>query len=202
MFSAAGRVPTRSLICLAACFVVAAVLQGCSKNQTAESALDAQLSSAKISKQALAKFAGKVLVDGQPVTAKDLQVVVILNNANHLDENAHAAVPKLYEFVHDDGSFSFHTYEKGDGVPAGKYVVTFIEFHLNAHGRFRTMALRGPDELKNLYSDPDKNKDIPDFNIDLTAPGKTDYEFNLAVAGKEGPSQPGPNAVTQWGTAH
>ena len=44
----------------------------------------------------------------------------------------------------------------------------------------------GPDGLKNLYSDPEKNKNEKEFNIEVAEPGKGDYEFNLSIAGKEG----------------
>ncbi len=51
-----------------------------------------------------------------------------------------------------------------------------------------------PDKLHNLYSDPDANAKLREFVIDHKAPGKTDYHFNLEVAGK-GPVEPGPHAL-------
>jgi hypothetical protein len=45
-----------------------------------------------------------------------------------------------------------------------------------------------------LYNDPDKNKDIPEFLVEVTQPGRTDYEFNLTVAGKDA-GVPGSHAV-------
>ena len=57
---------------------------------------------------------------------------------------------------------------------------------LNASGH----GFVGPDQLMNLYSDPDTNGQIPEFKIDHKPPGKKDYAFNLAVAGKE-PAEPG-----------
>ena len=52
----------------------------------------------------------------------------------------------------------------------------------------------GPDQLKNLYNDPDTNGQNPDFRIEHKPPGKKDYHFDLAVAGKE-PAQPGKFAM-------
>jgi hypothetical protein len=55
----------------------------------------------------------------------------------------------------------------------------------------------GPDDLKNLYNDPQKNVNDTTFVIDVTQPGRDDYEFNLSVAGKEGVATPGEYAITK-----
>ena len=68
--------------------------------------------------------------------------------------------------------------------------MTFAELH--PHGR---RGFFPPDELKNLYNDPDKNSQNPDFKIELTPPGKTDYTFDLKVAGEQPPEKMGPNAT-------
>ena len=52
-----------------------------------------------------------------------------------------------------------------------------------------------PDELKNLYNDPDKNIQAANFNLNLAYPGKEDFQFDLAVAGKEAIATPGRNAI-------
>ena len=57
-------------------------------------------------------------------------------------------------------------------------------------------GLLGPDQLKNLYNDPDKNKSIPEFHIDHKAPGRKDYVFDLKLAGKEPVEPPGQFALT------
>ena len=59
---------------------------------------------------------------------------------------------------------------------------------------------RGPDGLKNLYNDPDKNKDIKEFVVEVTEPGRTDYEFSLSAAGKD-TATPGPHSVKSLGSA-
>jgi hypothetical protein len=195
---ATDRLPVR----FAAWLVFAASVAGCNGNQSADQALERQIKdNPQLKRDNIAKFAGKVTVDGQP-PASDCKMFVILTNAQHLDENAHLRAPRHYAFCDSDGKFAFGTYDKADGVPVGKYVVTFAEFHIPAaRGMRRMVGVSGahytePDELKNLYNDPDKNQADEKFNLDLQAPGKADYEFDLAVGSKEPAATPGPNAVT------
>jgi hypothetical protein len=61
------------------------------------------------------------------------------------------------------------------------------------------MSFFGPDGLNNLYNDPDVNSKKPEFLIDHQAPGKTDYTFNLSVAGETPPAAPGPKAFVGSG---
>jgi hypothetical protein len=89
------------------------------------------------------------------------------------------------------------SYERGDGVPTGSYVVLFAELiPTPLMATKRSKGLRGPDGLMNLYNDPDRNKQDVQFKIDITPPGKSDYAFDLKVAGKEA-ATPGPHAVTE-----
>jgi hypothetical protein len=94
------------------------------------------------------------------------------------------------ETVDSDGNFAFHTYDRADGVPPGKYVVTFA---LLTYKKKR--GYLGPDQLKNQYNDPDQNAKIPEFNVDLQPPGKKDYEFNLTTPSGEA-TPAGPKALT------
>lgn len=48
-----------------------------------------------------------------------------------------------------------------------------------------------PDGLKNLYNDPEKNLSDPNLIVTVESPGRTDYEFNLQVAGKDAVAAPG-----------
>jgi hypothetical protein len=50
----------------------------------------------------------------------------------------------------EDGSFEISTYESGDGVPVGDYVLTFIWQEFSMLNRTYT----GPDKLGKRYSDP------------------------------------------------
>jgi hypothetical protein len=61
------------------------------------------------------------------------------------------------------------------------------------------MGFFGADGLKNLYNDPDVNSKKPEFVIDHRAHGKTDYSFNLSVAGETPPAAPGPKAFVGSG---
>lgn len=180
---------------------------GCNRVQTADRAQQHQR---EIDPQfelpsTVAKFAGQVTVDGKP-PKPDCRLFVILNDPNHLDQTADGERPDLFVSCEPNGKFSFTTYGPNDGVLAGKYVVTFVELH-RSRSRGRGFIAgrsvlpgpelyRQPDELHNLYNDPDKNAKIDQFVLDLQPPGHSHHDFNLAVAGKKPVDKPGPNAVT------
>jgi hypothetical protein len=153
----------------------------------------------------VAKFAGQVSIDNQPPGANGV-LFVVLNDPQHLERPGD--VPKLFTECDAEGKFAFTSYLKGDGAPLGKYVVTFV--HLRQGGSHegagpRGLSGRGPDTttyssqdgLKNLYNDPEKNKNEPNFQIEVASPGRTDYDFNLTVAGKDPVLKPGMYAVTR-----
>jgi hypothetical protein len=200
MSSTARRAPQCSRTGLAACLVVAAVVEGCGRTQTAEQALARQFEQhPEFKKATLAKFSGHVTVDGMP-PANDAQLFVILNDPKNPEEAAHSKLPTLFSICDLEGKFSFRTYLAGDGVTAGKYVLTFVALHSSAKSGHRVMGgalFSPPDELKNLYNDPDQNAKQEKFNLDLQPPGKGDYEFDLAVAGEQPVETPGPNAWTR-----
>ena len=195
---------------LAAILGIAAATAGCNSGLSSNQALNEQFkNNSQFTRVAVARFAGKVAVDGQP-PAKDCKLFVILNEVQHLDANAHAAAPRLYASCDADGKFVFGTYARDDGAAAGKYVVTFVELHAPNGGTpekssgaaFRSNRAVGgsrkykpPDELKNLYNDPDQNVKEDRFNVNLEPSGKADYEFDLSVAGKEA-APAGANAVS------
>ncbi len=92
--------------------------------------------------------------------------------------------------VEPNGDFQFSHYGIGDGVPPGDYVFVFAILTDR-----KKKGLVGPDQLKNLYNDPEKNEKKEGFKIEHKSPGKTDYTFDLAVAGQE-EATPGPKSVT------
>jgi hypothetical protein len=143
-----------------------------------------------LQKVKLAKFAGRVTVDGQPPIGEHAEsLLVMLYNRREPERNK----PPLAVDCRNDGSFEFYTYLEGDGVPEGSYVVLFAQFADGAG------ASRGqPDALKNLYDDPDKNARDPEFVVELQSPGRVDYAFDLKVTGHD-PATPGPHAVTEFG---
>jgi hypothetical protein len=176
---------------LAGLAVLGLVVVGCSGRQSPQQALDAQLKAANITKADLASFAGKVTIDGQTPEYKRAQpLVVMLWDKSHPDKNT----PPINSVCQKDGSFEFSRYVKGDGVPPGSYVVLFGQF--TSKGK---MGLGQPDGLNNLYDDPDKNSQNKDLVLELAAPGKTNFLFNLEIAGKEPETTPGPHAVTKIG---
>jgi hypothetical protein len=91
---------------------------------------------------------GQVLVDGKPtaklsVTCHDVQATNTKSG------------PRPVGLTGDDGNIEFSTYQKGDGVPAGEYVLTFAWREWVPYwNRFE-----GVDRLKDRYADP-KNSAI------------------------------------------
>jgi hypothetical protein len=189
--------------------LIALIVAGCNSHvETAEARLEQEYELRPEFKRpfTVAKFSGKVSIDGKRPRS-DCRLFVILNDPEHLDAAAKSARPSHYAVCDRDGHFAFTTYERGDGVPPGKYVMTLVELHLptaNARGNLFSLARMQhgprqydqPDELKNLYNDPEKNLKQDTFKLDVQFPGKEDYRFALAVAGKSPILKPGANAVT------
>jgi hypothetical protein len=165
-------------------------LVGCSRQESAEQALNKALIDAGQTRVEVFPLGGSVTIDGgAPMFAKGRQrVYVMLNDLKAPEAPMHE---RRYAVCDSNGQFTFQTYVRGDGVAAGNYVVTFAVLHDT-----RKSGVVGPDGLKNLYNDPEKNARIPEFKIEHKAPGKSDYLFNLAVAGETAVSQPGKFALT------
>lgn len=197
MCFAARRAPGYSLPSLALLVLSAVALEGCSKPSREQEFVKNNPKSQ--AQEPVAKFAGHVTVDGATQLGTD-HVFIFLTDPQNLDKH------KRYSTRCDpEGRFEFKTYLPGDGVPLGKYVVGFVALHppKKATGMGTadsTIRYLGPDALKNLYNDPEKNKDIQEFVIEVTQPGRTDYEFNLTVSGKE-LGAPGRYAVKTLGDA-
>jgi hypothetical protein len=199
MLRNAGRAPACPLTFVVVVSLVAAsVFSGCTGSSQGPRQDELQQAAKGATQTPAAKLAGHVSIDGQPPD-KDTRLFVILSDPAHLQLPKEG--PKYFTACDPEGNFAFTTYLKGDGAPLGKYVVTFAQLHTpkgnGPHGMGRGMLARdylGPDGLKNLYSDPEKNKDEKEFNIEVAEPGKSDYEFNLSVAGKDSVT-PGQYAV-------
>ncbi|HET6323195.1 MAG TPA: hypothetical protein VFG04_00740 [Planctomycetaceae bacterium] len=193
MLSTVRRAPL-SFLSLAFLFVAAGTLQGCYSRPSEQETVDAWFkNNPKLKKVAVAPVSGHVSIDGQP-PAKGTRVYIIISDFEH-PEMPDKEGPKQFTHCDAEGNFAFKTYVTGDGIPCGKYVATFVSFtsatRRNGKGGFggvspnRMRTYAGPDELKNLYSDPRKNKTDPNFVLDVQGPGRTDYDFSLAVAGKD-----------------
>lgn len=159
---------------------------GCG-GQGGQQALNQAMTAAGKQIETVYPLAGNVTIDSQaPNFDPSYRLVVVLNEPDKLDL---PTIQKPHVEANKDGGFSFGTYATNDGFKPGKYIVTF--------GVFRHKRLQGlvpPDQLHNLYRDPEANAKIPEFVIDHKSPGKKNYEFNLQVAGKE-PAEPGSHAL-------
>jgi 5-hydroxyisourate hydrolase-like protein (transthyretin family) len=90
---------------------------------------------------------GEVVVDGQPAAT----VQVTLTDVKGIDTDMPTFSSAM---TNDQGKFAVSTYDLGDGVPEGEYVVTFMWGELNLF----SMQYGGPDKLKDKYSDPAKSQ--------------------------------------------
>jgi hypothetical protein len=193
----------------AACLLALAGVAGCgTKTSPAKQRLDRELKENPEFRlpEPVARFAGRVTVDGKP-PRKDCRLFVILNDPDRLAETPFGETPKRSAICDADGNFALTTNEPRDGVVPGKYIVTFVELHplpmpiqLPAgHLRVPLVSSRPrygqPDELRSLYSDPEKNSRSESFNLDIELPGRDDYHFDLIVGGQEPIRAPAPNAL-------
>ena len=49
--------------------------------------------------------------------------------------------------------------------------------------------------FKNRFNDPDRNERDPQFKVELTEPGRTDWHFNLVTQDNAPSPSPGPNSI-------
>jgi hypothetical protein len=196
------RAPARSLT-LVLVSSLTATLAGCGSGTSGVRPDELEQAAKGYQQNPVAKCSGRVTIDNEP-PGKDGLLFVVLIDPEHPDKARKGQA--VSTTCDEDGKFSFTTYLRDDGAPQGKYIATFA-FLKRGTGREggprtggmgvdSTQAYIGPDKLKNLYNDPEKNKSEPTFQIDVAPPGRTDYEFNLAVAGKDPVLKAGPNAVT------
>lgn len=99
------------------------------------------------------KVKGRVLVNGQPAKRLGVkcQPVAGLDATNPTITSA---------FTDENGVFELSTYEKGDGIPEGEYVLTFRWGEINPIG-----GGYDGDKLGGLYNDAKKNAEDPKFKI-------------------------------------
>jgi hypothetical protein len=166
-------------------FSVVLMAAGCKKAEN--QSLDAFLKQSGPNRPTVYALAGRVTIVGQPPQFdRPLRLVVMLN-----DPQNPILAQRPSRQCNDEGEFAFGTYTKDDGIPPGTFTITFAVLKVTPQG------LVGPDRLKNLYNDPDKNALVPEFKIVHEAPGKKDYVFDLKVASQEAIATPGPNALTE-----
>jgi hypothetical protein len=157
-------------------------MQGCSHVQSENEALKKSLEVNNRTQETVVKFSGTVTIDSQtPAVDRRNPLLVFAYDPKNPPKGRQTPFSTRCD---KNGHFEFNTYSTGDGLPAGSYVVLFAQPRTD-----------GGDGLKNLYNDPDKNAQEERFQINLTSPGKTDWAFDLAVAGKDPVTTPGEHAV-------
>jgi hypothetical protein len=163
---------------------------GCEGRRSAAQRIERASKSAGMDLAAIYPLGGKLTVDNEPPAAKSrtVRLVAVAYDAAKPDAKAKS---NAIAFVEPDGSFEL------PALPPGKYVMLFAQLGHNPR-----MGFFGTDGLKNLYNDPEVNSKKPEFLIDHQAPGKTDYTFNLSVAGETPPAAPGPKAFVGTGPRH
>lgn len=90
---------------------------------------------------------GRVTVDGN---VPDSPIQVTCHSTMGIDQEHPTFSASM---TGTDGSFELSTYETGDGVPPGEYVLTFFWGKMN----LVSMNYGGPDKLKDRYKDPEKS---------------------------------------------
>jgi len=132
-------------------------------------------------------LAGTVTIDGHEPAAKGSVIVMLTGRKLILKREQ----DRPFAVCDTHGRFSFDYFRRGDGAPAGNYVVVIAQ--LRENGR----SYAGPDGLRNLYNDPAENATKPEFCIEHQAPGKSGYHFDLKTQGVEGVDPAAPNALTK-----
>ncbi len=171
---------------IAGCLFLAVFLAGCVGRESAERQVERRRKEYNERAENHAKFAGTVTVDNQtPAVDPRHALLLMLYDPK---QPATEARPPRYAVVQNDGTFKFGQ----GGVPPGSYVALFAELQRGRPGSFR-----GPDLLKNLYNDPDKNQNVENFKVEIPASGKT-QTFNLEVAGKDAVTPRGAHSIAQF----
>jgi hypothetical protein len=165
-----------------ASLVVGLAATGCNRPQSERERLEKSLEVNGRTEATVVKFAGTVTVDGQPPTG-DRHFPLFVMAYDPKKPLKGRQLP-FSTRCNKEGHFEFNTYGTGDGLPAGEYIVIFA-----------WPKADGSDGLKNLFNDPDKNAQDERFKLNLTSPGKTDYLYDLQVAGRDPVTSPGEHAV-------
>ncbi|QDT89407.1 hypothetical protein [Gimesia algae] len=91
---------------------------------------------------------GKVTVDGKEPGSP---IKVMCHKQDEIDTE-HPTISGCQ--TANDGSFEIATYTTGDGMPEGKYALTFLWGKMDVISR----SYGGPDKLKKRYSKPEKSE--------------------------------------------
>jgi hypothetical protein len=177
-----GRGTQRGMPRGVAAALVLMLCLGCEGRQSTAQRVEKAYKSAGMEPVAVYPLGGRITVDSGPPVAKS-ETSGFVAIAYDVAKSEAPARSNPRAFVKSDGSFELPP------LPPGKYVMLFAQLGHNSR-----LGFFGRDGLENLYNDPDVNSKKPDFVIDHRPPGKTDYTFNLSVAGETPPAAPGPKA--------
>ena len=173
--------PRRATLRQLAFGALVALVAGCNRTQTANEALKKSFEVNGGTQQNIVKFSGTVTVDGQtPVIDRRNPFVVMAYDPKKPPKGRQMPFSANCD---KNGHFEFNSYGTGDGLPTGSYIVIFAQPKPDGDG------------LKNLYNDPDQNVKDNRFKIELSGPGRTDWNFDLVVTGKDPVTTPGEHAV-------
>ena len=165
-----------------ALLVLLGLTAGCNHVDSEKEALKKSFTVNGGSEQSVVKFSGTVTVDSQPpVIDRRSPLFVMAYDVKNPPKGRQSPFTTICD---KNGHFQFNTYGTGDGLPVGSYIILFAQ-----------PKAEGGDGLKNLYNDPDLNAKDERFQINLSSSGKTDWAFDLAVAGKDPIAMPGAHAI-------
>ncbi len=171
---------------LAGCLFLAALVAGCGGRDSAESEIERKRKEYHEPVVNHAEFSGTVTIDNQPPAIESRHVLLLML---YDPKNPPTQIkPPRYAIVQNDGTFKFGQ----GGVPPGSYVALFAGLQRGRPGTFR-----GPDALKNLYNDPDKNQNIEALKVDVPQSGKT-QNFDLEISGKDQVTPRGEHSIVQF----
>jgi hypothetical protein len=170
----------------AGCVFLGLFLAGCSGGESVEHASQRRGKESNEPAQVLAKLSGRVTIDNQPPAVEPRHALLLM--LYDPERPPTESKPPRYAIVQNDGTFKFGQ----GGVPPGSYVALFAELQRGRPGTFR-----GPDVLKNLYNDPDKNQSVDSLKVEVPAFGKM-QNFNLEVAGREAVNPRGAHSIDQF----
>ncbi len=185
--AAMGRNFVHGLGCAGAWAAFALLVSGCGRSQSADQALNDRLRDSGATRGQIAKFSGTVTIDHQAPSLKPEEALMIMLYDTKNPPPAKQFPPSAR--VSRDGHFEFTSYTRGDGIAVGTYKVLFAVFAVSPYRG----GSSSPDLLKNLYNDPDTTP----FTVEITEPGKTDWSFDLEIAGKDANATPGERAITR-----
>jgi hypothetical protein len=171
---------------VAGCLFLAVFLAGCGRRESAVREVERRRREHNEAVENYAKFTGTVTVDNQTLAVDPRHALLLM--LYDPKQPATEAKPPRYAIVQNDGTFKFGL----GGVPPGSYVALFAELQRGRPGSFR-----GPDLLKNLYNDPDKNESVESLRVEIPASGKT-QTFNLEVAGRDAVTPRGAHSIVQF----